>query len=212
MLRQSYIDALENVQPSQRDGLDFAVERVNVPLAPLPTSEVLIGELKQMDDFIQRAKSGDENTLLCVGQNFPRALSPGFRAGLVEMIRAWNVWALGLHEEGRADSVARHLEMEIAVIRIGDVGIVGYPCEPFQGIGRQVRRQSPLPISIPCGYANNSHGYITDSANTGGQEYMSSHYRYTRFRPPLRKPAGDVLADHAVKILNRFAKERPHRK
>jgi hypothetical protein len=25
--------------------------------------------------------------------------------------------------------------------------------------------------------------------------------------PPFRKPAGDVLADHAVRILDRFAKE-----
>ena len=212
LLGQSFIDALENLQPSRRDGLDFAVEEVQVPLAPLPASEVLIAELKEMDDFIQRAGSGDENTLSCVGQNFPRALSPIFRAGLVEMVRAWNVWALGLHEEGRADLALRHLEMEIAVIRIGDVGIVGLPCEPFQGIGRQIRRGSPLPISIPCGYANVSHGYITDSANTGDQEYMSSHYRYTKFRPPLEKPAGDVLADQALRILNQFAKETTNRK
>ena len=211
MLGQSYIDALESLQPSLRDGLDFAVERVNVPLAPLPAREVLIAELEEMDDFIQRAKSGDENTLSCVGQNFPRALSPVFRAGLVEMVRAWNVWALGLRKDGRADSVARHLDMEIAAIRVGDVGIVALPCEPFQGIGRQIRRASPLPICIPCGYANNSHGYITDSANTGDQEYMSSHYRYTRFRLPFKKPAGDVLADRAVKILGRFAKETTDR-
>ena len=212
MLGQSYIDALDNLQPSRRDGLDFAVEKVNVPLAPLPTREVLIAELKEMDDFIQRAKSGDENTLSCVGLNFPRALSPVYRGRLVDPLRAWNAWALGLHEEGRADSAGKHLEMEIAVIRIGDVGIVGLPCEPFQGIGRRIRRGSPLPISIPCGYANVSHGYITDGANTGDHEYMSSFYRYTKFRPPLKRPAGDALADHAIMILDRFAKETTHRK
>ena len=212
MLGQSYIDALKHLQPSQRDGLDFAIQKVNVPLASLPSREVLIAELKEMDDFIQRAKSGDKNTLSCVGLNFPRALSPNYRARLVDPLRAWNVWALDLHEEGRADSVPKHLEMEIAVIRIGDVGIVGLPCEPFQGIGRQIRLESPLPISIPCGYTNVSHGYITDGANTGGREYMSSFYRYTKFRPPLRNPAGDVLADEAVRILRQFAKETTHRK
>jgi len=212
MLGQSYIDALEKLRPSQRDGMDFTIEKVNVPLAPLPIREVLITELKEMDDFIQRAKSGDKNTLSCVGLNFPRALSPIYRARLVEPLRAWNIWALGLHEEGRADSVPRHLEMEIAVIRIGDVGIVGMPCEPFQGIGRQIRRGSPLPISIPCGYANVSHGYITDGPNTGDREYVSSFYRYTKFRPPLKKPAGDVLADQTIRILSEFAKETTHRK
>jgi hypothetical protein len=209
MLGQSYIDALEKLKPSRRDGLDFAMEKVNIPLAPLPPRQVLIDELKEMDDFIQRANSGDKDTLSCVGLNFPRALTPAYRGRLVELIRPWNQWALGLHKQGRADSVAEHLEMEIAVIRIGDVGIVGMPCEPFQGIGRQIRRQSPLPISIPCAYMNASHGYITDGPNTGDREYMSAFYRYTKFRPPLRKPAGDVMADRAIELLSRFASETP---
>lgn len=208
MLGQSYIDALADLQPSRRDGLDFAMETVDVPLAPLPPRQVLADELKEMDDFIQRANAGDEDTLSCVGLNFPRALTPTYRARLVELIRPWNQWALGLHEQGRADSVPQHLPMEIAVIRIGDVGIVGMPCEPFQGIGRRVRRHSPLPISIPCGYMNTSHGYITDGPNTGDREYMSSFYRYTKFRPALKKPAGDVLADNAIEVLMQFAGEK----
>jgi hypothetical protein len=208
MLGQSYIEALANLQPSHRDGLDFALEEVPVPLAPLPPRRVLIDELKEMDDFIRRAKSGDEDTLSCVGLNFPRALTPAYRARLVELIRPWNQWALDLHEQGRVDSVPKHLGIEMAVIRLGDIGIVGMSCEPFQGIGRQIRRRSPLPISIPCGYTNASHGYITDGPNTGDREYMSSFYRYTKFRPPLAKPAGDVMAERAVEVLKRFAGEK----
>jgi hypothetical protein len=207
MLGQSYIDALAKLKPSRRDGLDFAIETVNVPLAPLQPRRELMTELKEMDDFIRRAKSGDENTLSCVGLNFPRALTPGYRARLVELVRPWNQWAVELHDTGRADLVPKQLGIEIAVIRMGDVGIVGMSCEPFQGIGRQIRRHSPLPISIPCGYANASHGYITDGPNTGDREYMSSFYRYTKFRPPLKKPAGDVLAERAVDVLSRFAEE-----
>jgi hypothetical protein len=211
MLGQSYVDALAKLEPSRRDGLDFGLEKVNVPLAPLPAAEVLSAELKEMDDFIRRAKSGDEDTLSCVGLNFPRALTPAYRARLVELIRPWNQWALGLHEQGRAGSVAKHLKMEIAVIRIGDVGIVGMPCEPFQGIGRQIRRHCPLPVGIPCAYMNASHGYITDGPNTGDREYMSAFYRYTKFRPPLKRPAGDVIAERAVEVLSQFAKEPTHR-
>ena len=207
MLGESYIKALEELRPSIRDGMNFSTETVNLPLAALPSRDVLVAELQKMDDFIERANAGDEDTLFCVGQNFPESLSPPFRVGLVDIIRRWNVWALGLHESGRADSVATELGIDVAVIRIGDVGIVGMSCEPFQEIGRRIRRASPLPISIPCGYTNVSHGYITDSGNTGGQEYMSAHYRYTKFRPPLQKPAGDVLAEHALCVLNRFAQE-----
>jgi hypothetical protein len=81
------------------------------------------------------------------------------------------------------------------------------PFEPFQGNRRQMRAGSPLPLTIPCGYTNDSYGYLTDGANTNAADgdYMSAHYRYSRFRAPYQKPAGDVLAHKAVEILNQFA-------
>lgn len=211
MLGESYIRALEDLQPSRRDGLDVAVETVNVPLAPLPSREQVIAELKEMDDFIRRARDGDEETLSCVGLNFPRALTPKYRAELVELTRHWNVWALKMHEEGKADSVPEHLEMEIVVFRLGDVAFMGLPCEPFQGIGRIFRENSPLPLNVPCGYGNVSYGYITDGPNTGDGEYMSSFYRYTKYRPPLKPPAGDVLAERAVELVRSFSRESTDR-
>lgn len=205
MLGCSYIDALENLKISARDGLELVVQQVGVPLAPLPSRHVLTEELNEIDNFIQRARAGDENTLSCVGLNFAATLSPGFRARMVELVRPWTKWALELYEAGAETSVDTELMMDVSVLRIGDVGIVAMPCEPFQEIGRRIRDRSPLAITIPCGYANVSHGYIPDSTNVGDGEYMSSHHRYTRFRPPLQPPAGDVLADAAVRILNQYA-------
>jgi len=211
MLADSYLKALPELRSSQRDGMDLAVEMVPVPLAPLPPREVLQAELEEMDAFLRRANAGDEDTRTCVGLNFPRALSPLYRGRLIDPPRAWNVWALDLHDKGLAGSVPKYLELEVAVIRVGDVGIVGLPCEPFQGIGRLMRSGSPLPLCIPCGYANVSYGYITDGPNTGDREYMSSFYRYTKYRPPFAKPAGDVLAQRAIEVFGRFAEESHHR-
>lgn len=100
--------------------------------------------------------------------------------------------------------MAKHLEVEIYVLRLGDVGLVGMPFEPFQGIGRQIRAGSPLPLTIPCGYVNTSYGYLTDGPNTGDGEYMSAHYRYSKYRPPYAKPAGDVIAIQGVETLRMF--------
>ena len=184
-----------------------ASEKVNVPLGPLPPEETLQSEIAEMKDFIRRSLAGDPDTLGCVGLNFPTELSPAYRGKLVEAILPWSQWALELRQNGKAATVPKDLEVEIQVIRLGDVGIVCMPFEPFQGIGRQIRSGSPLPLAIPVGYVNLSHGYLTDAPNTGDHEYMSAHYRYTKYRPPFRKPAGDILADKGIEILNRFAKD-----
>jgi len=204
LLAESYIAALPNLQPSQRDGLDFAIEKVRIPLAPLPSEKVLLAEIAEMEAFIERANAGDENTRLCVGQNFPKELSPAYRGKLVEMILPWSRWALDLHQQGKADTVAKFLEVDIQILRLGDVGIVGMPFEPFQGIGRQIREGSPLPLALPCGYTNLSFGYLTDGPNTGDTEYMSANYRYSKFRAPYAKPGGDVIATQALETLRRF--------
>lgn len=205
MLGGSYIEALEQLKRSERDSLDFVVQQVGVPLGPLPSRASLVDDLREIDDFIGRAKAGDEDTLSCAGLNFARALSPPFRARMVELVRPWTVWALDLYKAGAETTVATELPLEMSVLRIGDVGIAGMPCEPFHEIGRRIRDRSSLPVTIPCGYTNVSHGYIPDSANLGDAEYMSSHHRYTRFRPPLAAPAGDVLADVAVETLGRMS-------
>jgi hypothetical protein len=207
MLAASYVEALAALQPSSRTGMEYSVERVRIPLAPLPSEHVLQDEIEEMEDFKRRAAAGDENTLHCVGHNYPRELTPAYRARLVESILPWSRWALSLRRSGQADSASKHLDVELYVLRLGDVGIVGMPFEPFQGIGRQMRAASPLPLTIPCGYTNDSYGYLTDGANTNPQDgdYMSSHYRYSRFRAPYQKPAGDVLAVKAIEILHRFA-------
>jgi hypothetical protein len=206
MLADSYLAALKNLKPSKRDGLDFAIEKVRIPFAPLPSVEALKAEIAEMEGFILRARAGDENTRECVGQNFPHELTPAYRAALVEMILPWSRWALDLHNAGRADTVPKFLEVDIQVLRIGDVGIVGMPFEPFQGIGRQIRASSPLPVVLPCGYTNVSHGYLTDGPNTGDREYMSANHRYSKFRPPYAKPGGDVIATQALETLRRFVK------
>ena len=210
MLGQSYVDALPQLKQSSRDGFDFVPTTADLPLAPLPGKAELIRELAEIDEFIRRGNAGDETALDCVGLNFPSDLTPKYRAWLVERIRPWTEWALAQHESGKANGVPKTMPIELWVLRVGDVGIVGMPCEPFQGIGRQMRSGSKLPLTIPCGYANYSKGYITDGANTGDREYMSSFYRYTAGsgsnpRPPLGKPAGDAIAEKAVQVLNQMA-------
>lgn len=204
MLGESYLQALGRLQASRGNHLDFRVEKVQIPLAPLPSAEKLKAELAEMQNFLRRVAAGDKDTLTCVGQNFSKELSLAYRSKLVEAIMPWTQWALDLQASGQAGAAPKFLEVDIQVLRVGDVGIACMPFEPFQGIGRQIRAGSKLPLTIPCGYANVSHGYLTDGPNTGDGEYMSAHYRYSKFRPPYQKPAGDAVAAKAVAALNQL--------
>lgn len=201
LLGQSAIDALDDLKQSEYAGLDHASVVAQVPFDDLPPAETLRAELAEMDDFITRAEAGDEDTLECVGLNFPTALSPEYRANLVRAIRPWSEWALEHHTAGTTSELPPSLPVRTEVIRIGNVAIMGIPAEPFVGIGRVFRSQTPAFFSIPCGYTNYSYGYIPDAPNVGGREYMSAFHRYTRFFPPFAKPAGDEIALAAAQVL-----------
>jgi hypothetical protein len=173
-----------------------------IPFTDLPDEQFLINELNEIDDFIARAESGDENTRGCVGLNFPAALSPSYRGLLVKTIRPWTIWALEQKKKGR--TISRSLKIPVLSVKLGDVLLAGYPCEAFSGVGKLLKQISPIKPAIPCCYMNSSYGYIPDSGNVGGKEYMSSFYRYTRFWPPFNKPGGDVLAYKAAELAEQL--------
>jgi hypothetical protein len=185
-----------------------------VPFAKLSSRRVLEAELDEMRAFVARANAGSEDTLTCVGLNFARAMSPAYRGKLIELVIPWNEWALKVHADKSHRQLPTTLPLDVHALRLGDVGIATMPTEPFLGVGRQIRaavQASVLPLAIPCGYVNQATGfvgYIPDAPNTGDREYQSAFYRYTRFCPPFRKPAGDVLAKSAVEMLKTLATDK----
>ena len=200
-LGQTYIKAAGKLQPSRSNRLGLARCMTQLPLANLPAERALLAQKRRIEDFIRRARAGCEDTRECLGQNFPKRLSPPFRAELATFLLNWTNWALRMRRTGKVDTVPTALPMEVCVLRIGDIAIAGLPGEPFVGIARQIRGANIAPLTIPCGYTNVSYGYVPDAPSCGDREYMSAFYLYTTSRPNYRKPAGDVLARAAVKAL-----------
>ena len=210
-LGDSYIAAAKNLHRSERTDLQWSREDVKIPHAPLPSEESLKKDLTSIDDFIRRGRAGDENTLECVGMNFPKALTPPYRAHLVDRVRPWYVWALEQYRLGKAGDVPKFLGIDIVVARIGDVGFVGLPYEPFVRTGLKIKRETPLPCVLTSGYTGDSHdahyGYIPDASATEDREYQAGFFRYIKGRPPYRPPAGDRTAEVAVAKLTEYAKK-----
>jgi len=206
LLGDSFIKATNELHTSKRSDLKWLRHKVDIPLDELPDSLSIKRDLASIDDFIRRGDSGDENTLECVGMNFPKALSPPYRARLVELVRPWHVWALEQHRKGKAAETPKSLPVEIVVARFGDIGYVGMPFEPFVMTGLKIRKETPLPCVLPCGYTDGGYGYIPDASACNDREYMAGFYRYTGNRPPYRAPGGDAIADAAIPILSEFSR------
>jgi hypothetical protein len=97
----------------------------------------------------------------------------------------------------------------VGAFRLGDVGLVGLPCEPLLGLGRQIRSGSRLPLTIPVGYMNDNIGYVPDGPNVGDTEFSSAFYRYTAEFLPYRKPGGDRLVRAGLKALHSLGRPTP---
>lgn len=206
MLGESAKIALNYLVKSKRDGLEWSKEMTYIPYDRLPSKESLEKDLAEIDDFIKRGNEGDENTLHCVGMNFPRALTPAYRANLITGVRNYYVWALNKYKEGTQYDLPSHLEMPIVVARFGDVGYVGMPYETYVKTGLKIKNNTNLPMVMPGGYTNSAMGYIPDESSTRDREYMSGYFRYRGNVPPYKEPAGDAAANVAIEVLNRYAK------
>ena len=172
----------------------------------MPDSLTIKNDLALIDDFISRGNAGDENTLECVGLNFPKALTPPYRARLVEMVRPWYIWALKQHREGKASETPKFLDIEIIIAAIGEIGFVGLPFEPFVRTGLKIKNEAPLPFVLTSGYTDGSYGYIPDATAVDDMEYMAGNFRYWEARPPFRSPGADALVEEVVKVFNDFLK------
>ncbi len=203
MLGETYISIAHNLLRSEREDVRFNWTTVTLPLAEVPNEAELRARLEETEAFMARCDAGDdEGTRCCWGLNCPSNMTLPYRKNLIASPNRWLRWALSFHEKKNHHRAPTRLELPLYTLRIGDVGIVGMPCEPFMGIGRQIKAASPTKLTLPCGYMNDtSIAYIPDAPNNGDLDYGSAFYRYTPTLMPYRQPAGDLLASAAIETL-----------
>lgn len=81
------------------------------------------------------------------------------------------------------------------VLRIGDIAIFSMPGEPFAEIGVAVKKASPFPITLFCGYSNGAGGdYMPIS-----EEYV--HGGYEVARTPYDPGAAAKVVEEAIRLL-----------
>ncbi|MBM3728368.1 MAG: hypothetical protein FJW40_23450 [Acidobacteria bacterium] len=84
------------------------------------------------------------------------------------------------------------LFVEVEVLRIGDIAIASMPGEPFAEIGLAVKRASPFPVTLFCGYSTGAGGDYMPIAS----EYPHGGYEVQR------SPYNPGAADRVVEAIN----------
>ena len=107
-----------------------------------------------------------------------------------------------LHNEGRDDEIpfkammlttvvaeaARMVRLKdgpesfpflLSAVSIGGVALIGIPGEPFNAIGRELKKTEGWDLVIPCCYTNSAEGYfpMQDSYDEGGYEARGSNFK-----------------------------------
>jgi len=93
-------------------------------------------------------------------------------------------------EEEQSD----YLSTNVSAISFCGVAFVGIPGEPFNEVGKQIRRNSQFPVTCVCCQANASHGYFptAEAYDQGGYEPHNT---------PYVKGTAEMLADAADKLV-----------
>ncbi|MBL8690987.1 MAG: neutral/alkaline non-lysosomal ceramidase N-terminal domain-containing protein [Rhodospirillaceae bacterium] len=92
-----------------------------------------------------------------------------------------------------------HMSVDLHGIRLGNVGLIGAPLEPFSRIGARVRDAAPLPVVQLAGYSNGWQGYVpvADAYAEGGYE--------TEWATPYAPTAAETLEKEALALLKTMA-------
>jgi hypothetical protein len=97
-----------------------------------------------------------------------------------------------LLEQWRKPSDGKPVKVRLQALRIGHVVIVSMPGEPFAEIGAAVKKASPFPITMFCGYSSGEGGdYMPVAA-----EYPFAGYEVDR--TPYGRGAADVVIREAA--------------
>jgi hypothetical protein len=96
----------------------------------------------------------------------------------------------------------------VQVLRIGPVGLVALPVEPFTATGLAVRAVPQPPLCMLVGYANGCLGYLPtpQSYPYGGYEVETAH-RFYRLPLPLGPDAEPLVRATSLALLAELGQE-----
>jgi neutral ceramidase len=120
----------------------------------------------------------------------------------INPLRIHAEWARRLKAELDSGGLPEAISLPLQALRLGSVGIVGLPCEPFAELGLQIKSRAAAPVTIVLGYTNDMVGYVPPAEEYahGGYEVNLAHRHFER-PAPVSPDASQCLVETGIELL-----------
>jgi hypothetical protein len=99
-----------------------------------------------------------------------------------------------VEERSRGTSV----DLEFQAMRLGNIALLGIPCEPFNQLGAEIKRRSPFPLTLFSGYTNGFTGYMPNA-----EAYPEGGYEV--WVTPYAPEAAGITVEKGLEIISQLA-------
>lgn len=180
----------------------------------VPTDEANVRLLDAIERGLEGAKAGLVGPVRSVRRPFAYRVREFDEAAEAAKVEHYSRRYLGASAEGnmrvmdgqRAELAPHQGEERTAwlqVIRLGEIAVVGVPCEFFARLGLAIRQRSPFRHTFIFGLANDDFGYVGDReglALGGYQMWVSPHC-------PGAPGTGEAMVEQALAMLEKLWSE-----
>jgi hypothetical protein len=174
----------------------------------VPTDEAIVRLLDALEWGLEHTEPGLLGPIGCLRRPFTYRVRRFDEAAEDAKVVCYSRRYLGASAEGNIE-VMRGQRAQLApfqgqerhsflhAVLLGQIAIVGVPCELFARLGLEIRRRSPFRHTLVLGLANDDFGYVGDreALRRGGyQMWVSPHC-------PGEEGTGEAMVDQAVEML-----------
>ncbi len=195
----------EGIQTATPRRFMVGSRRVDLPLDPPPSVEVLDGEIKEVRDFIQALDTNPDLEWV-LGINCVKDWSVEAKRAYTQPLMEWAEYIKQAIQAGRQFPAS--WPSALAAMVIDDLGLVFSSCEPFTALGLELAARSPLQETLLMALSNGANAYVGPSGDhrRGGYQ-LHTNVRYGKLAEgqrllPYGENAGDCLIRDCLAMLN----------
>ena len=198
ILAGEVIKTLENCRRLVDPQVRAALSTVRFPYLDMPEEEELLRLVEFHRREAERWRNPDEETRRGIDWEDKHINRVAMHEDMVG-------WATGMLAAARSGTMKDHALGDVQVLCLGEeAALVGIPGELFSEIGIELKRRSPLPNTMICGYANGTLGYIPSrkAVQEGGYE-VSDAYKLYGFPACFHGDTEELLYREMISLLEK---------